>query len=47
MADRPFAGKRIKIRLAEYLSDQAHFGVDVEGLAVGCCDSSTLLAAVL
>jgi hypothetical protein len=47
MPDSHVADQGVKIGLSEYLSDQAHIGMDHHILAVGGGDSGALLSSVL
>jgi hypothetical protein len=47
MADSQFTGKTVKVLLTESLSNQPHFGMNVDVLAVGGSNAGALLAPVL
>jgi peptidase E len=47
MANSQFAGEGVKVLLTESLSNQPHFGVNVDVLAIGGGNTGALLAPVL
>ena len=47
MADSQFTGKGLKVLLTESLSNQPHFSVNVDVLAIGGSNAGTLLAPML